>query len=581
MKSRVVQSNWLFFLLIEMLLFLGLNAVAQQINYLQPQPLTNAIRVSASPYRDTGTIVVPLITWGGDVATIFAKEGSIFQQNGLNVELSREDKFKAQVEAFISGHMPYLRGTMGMINLALEVCKQKGIEVEVIFQMTWSTGGDAIVVRGDRVKRPADLRGKIVALQLYGPHMDYIANVLQSANVPISSVTFKYLEELTLPTYETPQIIDPVNAFTMDESIDAVMCIIPDALMLTSRGNVGTGAEGSVKGAKILLSTKTASRIIADVYVVRKDYRTANPQKVDAFVESLLKGQEGLAQLQKNKGARQGEWQQLLAKSAEVLLGTPTATQDVEAMLADCTYVGRDGNAKFFSGKGTTRSLNTLTKEIQRSYKPMGFMSTSVPLSAGGKFAIVPSKSKTSTALSKPKPKPKPKYDTKKVAAKAAAQIEAEPTVWEEKGTLFIVEINFAPNQSKFSISEYEGDFEVALGKFDTYGGAVVYVEGHSDPLGVLRAKKQGNKRAEVNQMVQVAKNLSQKRAEAVKKAFIDYCVSRDVWVDDSQFIPLGLGITTPKYNPPRTEEEWKANRRVVFRIKQIEAELTEFVELD
>jgi hypothetical protein len=63
-----------------------------------------------------------------------------------------------------------------------------------------------------------------------------------------------------------------VSAFAADDKLDAVMAISPDALKLTSNGTVGTGSEGSVKGAHMLLSTKTASRIIADVYAVRKDY---------------------------------------------------------------------------------------------------------------------------------------------------------------------------------------------------------------------------------------------------------------------------------------------------------------------
>ena len=57
------------------------------------------------------------------------------------------------------------------------------------------------------------------------------------------------------------------------------MAISPDALKLTSNGTVGTGSEGSVKGARMLLSTKTASRIIADVYAVRKDYLTRTERK--------------------------------------------------------------------------------------------------------------------------------------------------------------------------------------------------------------------------------------------------------------------------------------------------------------
>ena len=47
--------------------------------------------------------------------------------------------------------------------------------------------------------------------------------------------------------------------------------------------------------------------------------------------------------------------------------------------------------------------------------------------------------------------------------------------------------------------------------------------------------------------------------------------------IDQSQFIAIGRGVEAPKFSPPRTKEEWAANRRVRFVIKQVEAELTEF----
>ena len=68
--------------------------------------------------------------------------------------------------------------------------------------------------------------------------------------------------------------------------------IIPDALALTSSGTIGTGAEDSVKGARILLSTKTANRIIADVYAVRSDYFESNRAEVEKFVQGLIQGEE-------------------------------------------------------------------------------------------------------------------------------------------------------------------------------------------------------------------------------------------------------------------------------------------------
>jgi hypothetical protein len=104
-------------------------------------------------------------------------------------------------------------------------------------------------------------------------HINYAATVLEDAGLKPSDFTFVYFKELTIPKADTGgKIIDPVSAFQADASIAAVFCISPDAATLTSGGKIGSGTEGSVKGAKIILSTKTASQVIVDVLAVRKDW---------------------------------------------------------------------------------------------------------------------------------------------------------------------------------------------------------------------------------------------------------------------------------------------------------------------
>ena len=556
-------------------------SAAAEIEYKQARPLVDVIGAKARPVQSGGKVRVPLITWGGDVATIHALDKGLFRAEGLDVELFLENNFPKQVEAVLAGRTPYLRGTMGMINAAAEVFEREGVPLTVIYQLTWSTGGDAMVVRPG-IKSPKNLKGKTIALQLYGPHMDYVANILNSGRVKLSSVDFKWLAELTLPAFDTGgKTIDPVNAFLEDSKVDAVMAIIPDALALTSGGDGGTGAAGSVKGAKILLSTKTASRVIADVYAVRSDYLKSNRGEVEKLVRALLKGQEDFAALFAAKSSRRAEFQGLMSKSADLLLGSPQATPDVEALLGDCEFVGHGGNVAFFTGKGTTRTLKTLTGEIQTSFAQMGLAKKKVALaSASWDYNSLGAGLEDAVAVAAA-PAPRQRFDTKKVAAKIEQKIAVEPTTWAEEGTLFQIEINFAPNQSEFTESQYADDFTEALKISQTYGGSLIVIEGHSDPLGILKAKQGGESRVVVSQMERQAKNLSLQRSQAVRQSFLDYCRKREFAIDESQFLAVGLGITTPKFNPPRTRDEWAANRRVVFRIKQVEAELTEFTPLN
>lgn len=550
--------------------------VAADVQYIDGKPLKDVVKAKKAPVK-SGKVRLPLITWGGDVATIYAAEKGL-----IDVELAPENNFPAQVEATLSGKSPYLRGTLGMIQAASEVFEREGIPLVVIYQLTWSNGGDALVVRPG-IKTPSKLKNKTIALQLYGPHMDYAANILSSAKVPLDKVEFRWLKELTLPTYDTGgKTIDPVNAFLEDSSNDAVMAIIPDALSLTS-GDVGTGAAGSVKGAQILLSTKTASRVIADVYAVRSDYLKSNRADVEKLVKALMKGQEEFAELMAAKSSRRSEYQQVMSRAADLLLGSPQATPDVEALLGDCEFVGHPGNVSFFTGKGTTRNLKNLSKEVRTAFNTMGLGGGSALQDAKWDYNSLGSglKNAATVTATASKPAAKPKFDQAKVAAKVEKQISVEPTTWAEEGTLFEIEINFEPNQSVFSADQYASDFQKALEVAETYGGSLVVIEGHSDPLGVARAKQKGEQTAVINQMTQQAKNLSLERARSVRQSFLSYTKNKGLATDESQFLAVGLGITTPKFNPPRTKDEWAANRRVVFRIKQIEAELTEFVPLD
>jgi len=560
-----------FLVLFSLLSTCSAQAVPGKVEYLEAKPLSKAVTPRLKPV-ETGAKTVYVITWGGDVSLVYGVQEGLFRGEGLDMTLSLENDFAKQVQAVLDGKTPYLRGTMGMINAAAEVFKAAGTDLVAIVQLTWSTGGDTMTVRPS-IRTPNDLKGKTIALQLYGPHMDYLANILSSAGIRPAQVTLRWLKELTLPTYDTQgAMVDPVSAFAADDKLDAVMAISPDALKLTSNGTVGTGAEGSVKGARMLLSTKTASRVIADVYAVRKDYFDTHRTEVQKFVHAVLRSQEALTDLLTNKASQQAKYRQILAKSADLLLGAPQATADVEGMLGDCEFVFHAGNVAFFTGVGTTRTLTTLTEEIQPAFIDMGLMTRRVALqSAGWDYNQLTAGLKNTRAIAAPK------FDPGRAQQAVEKQLAIEPGTWEIEGTLFVIEITFDPNQSVFAEDRYANDYQKALQIAQTYGGALVVIEGHSDPLGVLQAQQKGERLEVLDQMRQVAKNLSLARANAVRSSFIQYSKEHNINLDQSQFIAIGRGVEAPKFSPPRTREEWAANRRVRFVIKQVEAELTEF----
>jgi len=358
------------------------------------------------------------------------------------------------------------------------------------------------------------------------------------------------------------------------------MAIIPDALTLTSDGKVGTGAEGSVKGAKILLTTQTANRIIADVYAVREDYYQANKAKVEKFTHALMVGQEQLDGLLKAKNQRQAEYRQLVAKSATLLFGASQATAEVEGLLAGGAYmVGHTGNVQFFTSTALgARTLQNLTSEVQTSFVAMGLLvaKSSALLGAEWNFNTLAAGLAMARLTSAPAAVPTPTLDRNRAEARVAKEISAELSGWEE-GTLFVVEINFQPNQKVFTEAQYANDFAKAIKLVQTYGGALITVEGHSDPMGLAQAKQKGENAQVLAQIEQAGKNLSLDRANAVKATFLAYAKKNGVALAGDDFIAVGMGVRAPKFGSPKTKDEWLENMRVVFRIKNIEAELSEF----
>ncbi len=365
-----------FVLLVAALLTLNVAGMAQAkpqaaaVDYLQFRPLTETLRgVKLQPVKE-GVRKLPMITWPGDVSTITTDMLGIFKSEGLNVELFVENDFAKQVTGVLQGDTPYLRCTVGMCNAAADVFKNAGTNLYLIYQLTWSNGGDVLVVKPG-INSLADLKGKTIGLQLYGPHMDYLTTILAQVGLKPSDVKIKWLQELTIPTYETNgKAVDPRTAKEQDDDLDAVFVISPDAAALTGAG--GSGGE-SVKGSKILVTSAQYKRVIADTYAVRADWFEKHTDEVNKLVHALMLGQEKFEGLLASK-ASDPKYTQVIAKSAELLFGSPSATGDVEGSLADCEWVGFSGNVEFFTGAGSVRNFDTLSKQVQTSFVDMGLL---------------------------------------------------------------------------------------------------------------------------------------------------------------------------------------------------------------
>lgn len=547
--------------------FLIISGVAHAVQYIQMRPLAQVIKASVGSVKPQKADKLPLITWGGDEATILAngntintKPGSIFAKKGLNFQLVWMDDFKTQVEMFIRGDMWLLRGTMGMVNMAAAVsAKDTRTELVVIYQMTWSNGGDCLVVKKG-INTVKDLKGKTVVLQAYGPHVEYLVKLLADAGLTINDVNVKYVKDLT-GTANTP-----TEAF-YEKDVDAAFVIIPDGLALTE-------GDDAVTGAKILMSTKTASRVIGDVYAVRKDYLEANRDKVQKLVHGLMLAEQELRNAVKSDSTL---WKDVKTATAKIILESPDANEqavaDAEALYYDAQFVGYRGNVKYFGDTKWPRNFSRMTDEIQTSFVAMGLLSSKVPLTHA-KLDY----DQMRTGLVGVDDIEAPRFKAG-VVAKVIEKKAALGTL--EEGELFKFEINFKPNQKDFGSDVYSEEFKKIVELSATYGGAVISVEGHSDPHKINKLKKKGAADFVIKRTRQAAKNLSVSRALNVRNTVIMLAEANGVPLDKSQFTVIGHGVSDPLYPNPKTKEQWLRNMRVVFRIIQIEAEDEAFEPLD
>ena len=563
------------------------------IEYLDSIPMKLHGGVTKAPVRiSNGVTKAPVITWGADEATIFAnggkktQPGSIFAREGLKLELFREDNFVRAVERFLSGETPYLRGTKDMIASAQEVLSANGIEVVEIYNHSRSYGGDTMVCRNTLVQKPSDLRGQYVGLQLYGPHMYFLQRILKDNGMTLNDVKIRWLRELTIPPYDTGDVaVDPMSAMQKDSTLACAMVISPDMVALTSGGKVGTGAESSVAGAYMLVSSKEAD-VIYDVYVVRKDYLDANRPEVQKFVHGLMVGAEEQVDLFNQADVRAAEYQKFVRSAALILRDNEQLTADIEGMYADMKFQKYGGNVQFYSGEAP-RNFGVLSKEAEEALMGYGLVLRHIPLDhAMWDYAILAVGLRDTSGVKVPR------FDPVKVQ-----QYVAEPSVQARSGFIEFV-VYFEAGEVDFSAEEYRVQLDAVIEMAPVYPGAIINIVAYADPGFFNEMKRRGASPQELQQIKTAAVNTSKKRADALEAAVLEHARERGVLINGTQLVPTGRGFdgvpnpntVTPitldaassqyVYDPNQDTPEMKAqradNRRLVFKFIPAVAEIQE-----
>ena len=595
--------------LLLLLAFLPILALGQQ----RFSELVGNVRVGTVPSGQA--LQVPYITWGGDMATFYAngglqtKSGSLFQQQGLNVNLVPGDNFAQQVRDYLSGKSPFLRGTFRMMGMASEVIgsdpRTKGV---TILQLTWSAG-DHMVSR-NAIKTVADLKGKTVTLQQGGPHVGMLDDILKTANLTWDDIKVRWTKDLT------GSADSPAEIFRNNSSVDACFAITPDMLGLCGGlENEGTGAEGTVRGAKVLVSTSELSRSIADVYVCRKDFYDQNKALVTKFVAGYLKATEEVIELKKQfEGAGSSKFESLLQLTQDIYgKDTIPVLEEAHGLISDCSFVGYPGNVAFFTEAGNLSGFEAFQKSALDLAVNRGYAKERMGLFPSGL-------NYQDTQFTQYLTKLEGNRGERFRAEAVRNEIEMLSSGGElDDKTILSFTINFEPNQNDFSAVQYGAEFQRVVETAERFGNAVIAIRGHADPTktlyelvragmtkGVLkRSGSSGNYRYSLQgrpldldatsklvqlindgafdgvkdfnprETMQAALNLSRKRAEAVLGSITQYASGKGLSIDQSQIQPTGVGIREPFIAKPGNMDEAKQNMRVEFRVIRVPAEAT------
>jgi NitT/TauT family transport system substrate-binding protein len=219
--------------------------------------------------------------WAGWAPIIWANQGSKAKKawkdaagKDFQVDLVLADNPVDMGNTFAAGKVHIGWATVDMLPLLVNRLHRDPRTMPRVFQqIDWSNGGDGVVVR-DAIKSVADLRGKTVVLAQNSPSHYFLLNMLLNAGVQPSEVKMDF----------TKDAFQAAAAFNQDKKYAGVVTWAPDIYNLTKPG----------MGNRMLVSTQTANRLIADVWFARADFARDNMDIITGLVRGILEAMEDL-----------------------------------------------------------------------------------------------------------------------------------------------------------------------------------------------------------------------------------------------------------------------------------------------
>ena len=508
----------------------------KEYNYVPATKLPEVKGISNYTPMADRTVRFAINVWAGWAPIIYAnnglKAGKVWKTpsgKDFKVELVLIDDPVAMRDAFAAGNIHIGWATLDMVPLFMEgLRKDSRVMPRVYQQVDWSNGGDGIVVR-DTIKTMNDLRGKTVVLAQNSPSHYFLLNALINGGVQPAEVNFKF----------TQDAFQAAAAFNADRNLAGVVSWAPDIYNLEK-----------VKGNKIIVTTATANKLIADVWFARADFAKDNPDVMEGIVRGIFDGMQDL----KNQDAKQ--------KVSKLMgAGYSIPESDALGMLGDAHSTNYAENREFFLNQNNPTNFERTWNTAYFLYKKINAVTQQTPFDQVMDFSIIQKLSGEQKYASQ-----KNEYDIQ-FAPATAGSVQGEK---EEILTKTVV-IHFFPNSwdlTKKVTRTGDNGKEVEelydpnvsfvveeIGKLaGQYGAARIVIEGHTD----------ASMRGQVPKSL--VQELSLNRANSVKEAL----VRKFPTLQPNQFSTAGLGWDRPADDSDQSNAA--KNRRVEIKVYPAES---------
>lgn len=274
--GKIFKSKGMTTLMEGILVFLLVLTVGVAMYYATRPSIDD--RTNMELAKDESLIRIAVNTWGGFAGGQYwngdfaanRDKSRFYRDSKLLVEFVLIDDFTTSREALKSGEVDLIWST---VDLFPTDAPNLPDNAKIVFQADWSRGGDAVVSRPG-ISKVSDLKGKKVAVSLLTPSHTLLISLLEQSGLTLDDVEI----------IKTNNAADAASMFKSGQ-VDAAIVWSPD----------DQDCLEAVRGSKILTSTKTATHIIADVFVAKETFIKNNEKQLIALYEGFMKGNHEVA----------------------------------------------------------------------------------------------------------------------------------------------------------------------------------------------------------------------------------------------------------------------------------------------